>query len=71
MTSTAAPPRRGSKQPEYLTVPEAADYYNVTPRWIKRAYLDGRLAHVKFGAHVRIPRADLDRFIAENTREAR
>jgi excisionase family DNA binding protein len=75
MSRTAAPPagNRRAANPEYLTVAQAADYLNVTPRWIKRAYLDGRLASLKLHEKgpVRIPRADLDRFIEANTREAR
>lgn len=48
----------------YLTVPEAAQYLNTTVRFVRRLLEERRIAFHRLGRHVRLARADLDRFIA-------
>ena len=56
--------------PELLTIQEAGEYTNTSERFARRLVSEGRIDVVKVGKHVRIPRAALDAFIAQNTRQA-
>ena len=49
--------------PDYLTVPEAANYLNTSVRFVRRLVGERRIAFHKLGAHVRIARSDLDAFL--------
>ena len=51
---------------DLLTVPQAAERFNVTVRWIRRAVFERRLAYVKVGRLVRIESAELERYIEAN-----
>ncbi len=42
-----------------LSIPEAADVLGVTPRWVRRAIFERRLAYVKLGHLVRIDADDV------------
>jgi excisionase family DNA binding protein len=53
---------------ELLTVAEAAEYVNLTERWLRRAIFEGRIETVKLGRLVRIPRRALDELIEEGRR---
>ncbi len=46
-----------------LTRAEAAEYLNVSPRWIKRAIEERRLPYLKLGRLVRFDLDDLDRWL--------
>jgi excisionase family DNA binding protein len=46
-----------------LTVAEAAERLNTTPRHMRRLVFERRIAYVKLGRHVRISSRDLDAFI--------
>ena len=46
-----------------LTVAEAAEWLNTTPRHVRRLVFERRIAYVKLGCHVRIATRDLDAFI--------
>lgn len=48
---------------ELLTLAEAAEYLNVTERFILRCRYEQRLAYVKLGKHLRFRRTDLDAFV--------
>lgn len=50
-------------QPKYLNVHEAADYLNVSVRFIRRLIAERRIAFHKVGAHVRLAVDDLDVFV--------
>lgn len=52
----------------YLTVSEAAHLLRVHPQVIYRMVNDGRLAHLRVGRNIRIPRAALDAETAAATR---
>ena len=56
-----------SEQSEWLTKQEAAEYLNVSFKWIRNAMADGRLPYHKFNRLVRIRRSDLDAY-AEQSR---
>ncbi|MDA2809056.1 helix-turn-helix domain-containing protein [Nocardiopsis sp. RSe5-2] len=47
-----------------LTVAEAADRLNTTPRYPRRLIEERRITFVRIGRHVRIPESALDEFIA-------
>jgi len=47
-----------------LSMTEAAEFLNVTPRWVKRAKEEGRLPYLKVGRHIRFDVADLEKFLA-------
>ena len=53
-----------------LTIDEAADRMNVTPRFIRRLVAERRISYIKAGRHVRIDSEDLDAWIAERRVEA-
>ena len=46
----------------WLTVAEAAEYLNVTERFIRRLITQHRIAFHRFGRHVRLNFRDLDAF---------
>jgi excisionase family DNA binding protein len=46
----------------YLNIDEAADYLNVTVRFVRRLVADRRVRHYKVGKFVRFDPADLDAF---------
>ncbi|MBZ5562607.1 MAG: helix-turn-helix domain-containing protein [Acidobacteriia bacterium] len=54
-----------------LSVPEFAEALGVTVACCRRWLLERKIAHVKLGRLVRIPREELDRLIAEGLRPAR
>ena len=46
-----------------LTVDQAAERLNATPRFIRRLIAERRIPYVKLGAHVRLDEVDLDEFV--------
>jgi excisionase family DNA binding protein len=48
---------------KYLSVPEAALYFNTPVRFVRRLIAERRIAFHKLGAHVRLALVDLDAFI--------
>ncbi|GAA1993506.1 helix-turn-helix domain-containing protein [Amycolatopsis minnesotensis] len=50
---------------QYLTVDEAAEYLNTSPRFIRRLIAERRITFHKAGALVRLNTSDLDRFMRE------
>lgn len=54
--------------PALLTPTEAAQYLNVTERWIRRAVAERRIDFVKVGKLLRFRREDLALFVVENRR---
>jgi excisionase family DNA binding protein len=58
--SSTAPP--GSPRTRYLSAEEAAEYLNVTVRFVRRAASERRLRHYRVGKFVRFDPADLDAF---------
>ena len=53
-----------------LTVDEAAERLNTTPRHVRRLVFERRIAYMKVGRHVRIATCDLDAFITAGRVEA-
>ncbi len=49
----------------YLTVPEAADYLNTSPRFIRRLIAERRIAFHRLGRHVRLAVDDLEAFVQD------
>ena len=49
---------------------QAADYLEVTPRYIDRLWAERRLAGYKWGRKIRFEKADLDAFKASGRVEA-
>ncbi len=47
----------------YLTVTEAADYLNTSPRFIRRLIAERRIAFHHVGRHVRLATNDLEHFV--------
>jgi excisionase family DNA binding protein len=47
-----------------LTADQAAEYLNVTPRFVRRLTSERRVPFVRLGRHVRFDTRDLDEFIA-------
>ncbi len=47
----------------YLTVPEAADYLNTSPRFVRRLIAERRIGFHHVGRHVRLAVNDLERFV--------
>ncbi len=54
-----------------LTIPETAEILAVKPVTIRVWLAKGKLPRTKLGRCVRIPAADVERFICENTTPAR
>lgn len=50
-------------QAKYLKVPEAAEYLNMSVRFVRRLIAERRIAFHKAGTHVRIAVDDLDAFM--------
>ena len=50
-----------------LTIEEAAEYLNTTPRWIRRARAEGRLKPTKLHRGVRFKKSVLDAYIDAQT----
>jgi excisionase family DNA binding protein len=53
-----------------LTVDEAADYLNVTPRFVRRLVSDHRIAVHRLGRQIRFAIDDLDAYIDRGRVEA-
>ena len=53
-----------------LSMVAAAMLLDVSERTVRRMVADGRLPHVRIGTSVRIPRVALERFLAEQARQA-
>jgi excisionase family DNA binding protein len=49
---------------ELLTVDQAAQRLNVSPRFVRRLISERRVAFVRLGRHVRLATEDLDAFVA-------
>jgi excisionase family DNA binding protein len=47
----------------YLTVAEAAEYLNTSPRFVRRLISERRIAFHHVGRHVRLAVVDLDAFV--------
>jgi excisionase family DNA binding protein len=54
----------------YLTVREAAEYLNMSERFVRRLIAERRIAFHHVGRHVRLAMADLDAFLAAGRVEA-
>ena len=54
-----------------LSIPQFAEQLGVTDSCIRRWVLERRVGVIKVGRLVRIPAAEIDRIIAEGTREVR
>lgn len=65
---TASRTHGGEPEPALLTPAEAAQYLNVTERWIRRAVAERRIDFVKVGKLLRFRREDLALFVVENRR---
>jgi len=50
-----------------LTVPETAEYLNVTERFIRRLVYERRIEYSKLGKHVRFTTQALDEFVKQGT----
>jgi excisionase family DNA binding protein len=59
-----------SQEDPLFTPEQAAEYLGVSPRWLTRAVNERRFSHVKLGRQLRFKKSVLDRYIADNTREA-
>ena len=53
-----------------LSIPEAAEFLNVTDRWVRRAVRERRLPYVKVGRHVRFMVEDLRAYLAQSRVQA-
>lgn len=54
-----------------LTVPEAAEFLNVQPRYIRRLVHEKRIEVVRIGRHIRLDQRELDRLIEAGRQPAR
>ncbi len=54
-----------------LSVEEAAERLNTSPRFIRRLIAERRIAFLKIGRHVRLDSADVDAFVAAGRVEPR
>jgi excisionase family DNA binding protein len=59
-----------AQRPEFLSVRELGDYLRVSLRTAYQLVYDGAVPAVKIGGQYRIPRAELDRQIAERIGES-
>ena len=50
-----------------LTVEEAAEVFNTTPRFVRRLVAERRIVVVRLGRHVRIPHSAVVEFIQAGT----
>ena len=56
----------GAPGPGLLTLEEAAQYLNMSPRFMRRAAAERRVAFIKVGRSVRFKITDLDEWIEES-----
>lgn len=56
-----------NKSDRLLTVKEAAERLNTTPRFPRRLIEERRIVFVRIGRHVRIPESALEAFIRDGT----
>jgi excisionase family DNA binding protein len=47
-----------------LTVPQAAERFNTSERFVRRLIEERRIRFVKLGRHIRIPVSEVDDFIS-------
>jgi excisionase family DNA binding protein len=52
-----------------LTVPEVAERLNVSIRWVRNQVFFGTIENIKIGRLVRIRESEVERILAEGTRE--
>lgn len=57
-------------RPPPLTIPQAAEYTNLSERYIQHLVRSKRIPYLKVGRLVRFDPADLDRFLADCKVEA-
>lgn len=50
-----------------LTIEQAAELFNTTPRFVRRLVAERRITVVRLGRHVRIPRSAVVDFIQAGT----
>lgn len=50
-----------------LTVEQAAELFNTTPRFVRRLVAERRITVVRLGRHVRIPRSAVADFVQAGT----
>ena len=55
---------RGKEMDSLLTVEQAAERLNVSPRFVRRLIAERRIAYCKVGRRVRITESDIAAFIA-------
>jgi excisionase family DNA binding protein len=60
-----------AKREELVSVPQFADVLGVTQACVRRWLLERKIAYVKLGRLVRVPREELERLIAEGFRPAK
>ncbi|MFN2506431.1 MAG: helix-turn-helix domain-containing protein [Acidimicrobiales bacterium] len=65
---TGSPRAESDDRP--LTIAEAAEYLNVTERFMRRIVAERRVAYHKLGKFVRFRRPDLDEFVQAGRVEA-
>lgn len=56
---------------DFNSVREVAEYLNVSPRHLYNVIASGRLGCVRVGTLVRIRREHVERYLSENTKEAK
>jgi excisionase family DNA binding protein len=64
--------RVGNTRPkvgQLLTVQEAADFLNVSVRFVRRLIAEHRVAVVRLGRHVRLAKSDLEAFVTTSRQE--
>lgn len=66
-----APVPQVSELPAFLSVKELATYLHVSPRHLYNVIASGRLGCVRVGTLVRVRREHVERYLAENTKEAK
>lgn len=69
--SHPGPPGAGLENSRLLTIPETAERLAVKPVTVRSWLTKGLLPRTKIGRCVRIPAAEVERFIRENTTPAR
>ena len=53
-----------------LDVKQVSHELGVSTQLVRRLIKDGELRHLRLGRLIRIPRSELDRYVAENTANA-
>lgn len=62
---------RPSPKQQFLSIEEAAEFLNMTVRWMRRQVDQRRIPFHKFGNRVMFSRSDLESYAQKNRQEAR